>query len=94
MNKEETKLLDQLMVEFCARAKKYGCDTVQVFVSMYDDKTGDTKTRNVGNGNYYARKGIVQEFLSEDQARTASFIEHSEFQIDEDGFDFGGDDDG
>jgi hypothetical protein len=94
MSKESDniKMLDQLMVEFTKRALQYGCDAVQVLTTVYDEKTGDTQTRNCGNGNWYARKGMIQEFSDEDRARTASFIEHSEFQIDDEGFDFGGDD--
>ena len=59
MTDDDKKMLDQLMVEFSKRAIKYGCDAVQVLTTIYDEKTGKTATRTCGNGNWYARKGMV-----------------------------------
>ena len=81
---DQSEMIDQLMNEFCQRMMRYGCDSVQVMASVHKEKEGVTSSRTCGYGNWYARKGLVQEFIESDQARTASFIEHTEFQIPDD----------
>lgn len=38
-------------------------DTVQIFVSRYDDSEGETAVIHNGKGNYYARYGHVKQWL-------------------------------
>jgi hypothetical protein len=40
-------------------------DAVQIFVSRHDGETGNTGSIHRGGGNWYARVGQVQEWLSE-----------------------------
>ena len=80
---ENDKLDDamRLVSDFTKRAMCYGFDSIQVLGTRIDDQ-GDTRSVECGAGNWYARMGVVKEFMNADRARTESFIEHSEFSID------------
>lgn len=87
----ETKrieMAERLVSEFAERALSYGFDSVQVVGSLMLDN-GDTRALDCGRGNWFARVGLVREFLNADKARTSSFIEHSEFLLDDED-EFGG----
>ena len=43
-------------------------DTVQIFVTRHDATTGGTVSVNLGEGNQYARRGQVREWLLMDEA--------------------------
>jgi hypothetical protein len=77
----DMELAEKLMSEFVERAMKYGFDSIQVNGSVML-KNGDTRALDCGRGNWFSRVGLVREFLNADKARTASYVEHSEFQID------------
>lgn len=48
------KVIDELMFKY---------DAVQIFVTSYDGKTGYTKDMAMGYGNWFARRGMIQEWL-------------------------------
>lgn len=39
-------------------------DTVQIFVTKHDDKDGSTQSFVFGEGNFYARLGQIEEWIS------------------------------
>jgi hypothetical protein len=78
MTNDQTKDLDALVSDFCRRAQLYGCDTVQVLMTIHNEAKQETYTKKEGRGNWYARQGLAHEFLKEDEARTAECIK-SEF---------------
>lgn len=84
MTDEQKKDIDKLMADFCKRMISYGCDAVQIVSSSFDSSSCSTETRHYGLGNWYARKGMVTEFIETDKARTHSYVEHTEFQIPDD----------
>ena len=43
-------------------------DSVQVFVTRHDPTTGGTIAVNLGEGNQYARRGQVREWMLMDEA--------------------------
>lgn len=45
-------------------------DAVQILVSLPDE--GGTGSIYSGRGNWYARQGMAQDFVKQDQARTAA----------------------
>ncbi len=79
MNDEQTKDLDALVSDFCRRAQLYGCDTVQVLMTIHNEAKQETYHKNWGRGNWYARQGLAREFLKEDEARTAEYVRVTEF---------------
>lgn len=63
MTDDQRDSLDDLIAEFCRRAQTYGCDAVQVLLSVHDEKAQETHFRRYGRGNWYARQGMAQDFL-------------------------------
>lgn len=60
MNKDEiTKIVDQKCAEIAEHV-----DTVQIFVTMHDGGEKITGCYEAGIGNFYARQGQVQEWLT------------------------------
>lgn len=83
MNEEDLKMLEDLVSDFCRRSQLYGCDAVQVLLSSHDGASQDTRILKDGRGNWYARKGLAQEFIDEDHARTENYIRVNEFPEDD-----------
>ncbi len=52
-------------------------DTVQVFVTSHEGEQG-TFTIQLGSGNWYARAGQVQEWLTKTNERTKQVVRHEE----------------
>ena len=82
MNNDE--MLEELVEDFCRRAQLYGCDAVQVLLSLHNDKDGTRVLKN-GRGNWYSRQGMAKEFIDEGFARTENSIRVTEFDEPEDG---------
>ena len=79
MTVDQHKDLEKLMEDFCKRMTAYGCDSVQVLASVTDAKEATTQAKRRGLGNWYARKGMAQEFIDEDRTRTEEHIKENEF---------------
>ena len=79
MSDDPTKLLEELIQDFSRRAQLYGCDAVQVLVSMHSEPKEETFVYKFGRGNWYARQGMAREFLEEDEARTVELVKIREF---------------
>lgn len=47
-------------------------DAVQIVASRIDEKTGSTTPHHAGTGNWFARRGLCQQFIEMDQADTAA----------------------
>ena len=77
-------MLKDLVEDFCRRAQLYGCDAVQVLMSAHDERSG-TVNQSFGRGNWYARQGLAQEFITEEVSRVDEFVKLNEFGGDNDG---------
>lgn len=78
--------LDRLIREFCIRAQSYGCDAVQLLLSVHDSKTQVTTSKQYGLGNWYARVGLANEFIDEGRTRVEEYIKVTEFGEEEDDY--------
>jgi len=96
MTDEQEKDLIKLMEQFCQRAETYGCDSVQVLVSVTDNKAGTTVAKRRGFGNWYARQGMAKEFIDEERTRTEEEVKLREYDArsNDDGDDWKGTDNG
>lgn len=79
MTDQNQALLDDLVADFCRRAQLYGCDAVQVLLSVHDNIKQTTNVLKQGRGNWYTRKGLAQEFIDEDLARTENNVRIKEY---------------
>lgn len=66
MTTERETLMRQ--VAAATRVLREHCDTVQLFVSRYDEVSGHTQCASYGSGNYFARHGQVRLWLTEHEA--------------------------
>jgi hypothetical protein len=62
------KAIDQILAHFLPKLMEH-CDCVQVLVS-FPSMTGGTAHNFQGYGNWFARQGMAQEFVTMDQAQT------------------------
>ncbi len=60
-NKKETIL--KKMEDMCSELHKLG-DSVRIFVTFHDERTGETHSVTSGAGNYYAQFGHVKEWIN------------------------------
>lgn len=60
------KEVDQILLEMeamCSRLMEMGCDAVQINASAHI-KPNDWCRIDCGHGNFFARRGILEEFLN------------------------------
>ena len=55
------RYLDQLSAQF---------SEVHIFVSQYEPTTGQTRTIDMGAGNWYARYGLIKEWITRQEEAT------------------------
>jgi diaminopimelate epimerase len=60
------KLIENIIDDCCAKLSEH-CDSVQVFVTRYEN--GESKTYSCGTGNFYTRLGHVREWLMRKDAQ-------------------------
>lgn len=84
MSEQEQNMLNDLTEDFCRRAQLYGCDAIQVLMSSHEEKGQITANRSFGRGNWYARQGLAQEFLTEEFTRVGEHIKAAEYGDDSD----------
>ena len=82
MTEDNQKMLFDLTEDFCRRAQLYGCDAIQVLMSVHSDSVG-TMNRSFGRGNWYARQGMAHEFITQEDARVCEFVKDDEFGDDD-----------
>ena len=65
-------------VEACLSRLRELCSSVQILASVMNPD-GTTSGCFKGTGDWYARKGLAQEFLDRDQARSFCDVKQTEF---------------
>jgi hypothetical protein len=59
----ETKDLDIRRIDDAVAVLSEHYDTVQIFVTRYDSQSGETMNLESGTGNWFARRGQVDDWL-------------------------------
>lgn len=64
MTNEEKTELEKIVDEACSKLREH-VDSVRIFVTRDNDDGSLTAGLSRGRGNYYAQKGLIQEWLEE-----------------------------
>jgi hypothetical protein len=64
---EEKERVGELMKKAAADLREAGCEAVQIVVCYRD--ADSTAMACTGQGNWYARRGMLQEILEKDKAK-------------------------